>query len=127
MLSTNDQGPARRGGREGFDPGARRHATARGAPPATGQQEPGRFVLYFDFGQLRLGGRRQAIETAKRWVRETKADHDEAMIAAYVTSHGVRVLRGMTADRQSLLDALDAAYRDLALVDHFAVELPTRP
>jgi hypothetical protein len=99
-----------------------------GGPPPPAQEAPeaGRFVLYFDFGQLRQGGRHSAIEAAGRWLETVKGEADEVMIAAYVTRRGNLTLCDFTTDRARLTETLDRAYRDLALVDDWAVTLESR-
>ena len=94
-----------------------------GAPADTGSD---RFVLYFDFGQMALDGRHEAIKAARRWIAEVKQPAEQAMIAAYVTDKGIEILEAFTASSADLLRSLDRAERNLGLVDHFAVQLQRR-
>ncbi len=88
--------------------------------------EPGRYVLYFDFGQMRQGGRYLATKEARQWVEKVKTDADEVMIAAYITRQGYIKLCDFTPDRARLLEVLDRAYRDRSLVDTWAASLEAR-
>jgi hypothetical protein len=100
-------------------------AAASGAA-APGSGERPLFILYLDFGQLRPDGRHEALDAARRWVREVRAADEPAMIAAYVTSKGLLVLSQPSADRDALLRVLDAADRDTTFVDPFAYDLERR-
>ena len=84
------------------------------------------FILYLDFSQLRPDGRHDALEAARRWVRDVRAPDEPAMIAAYVTSRGLLTLAQPTAAGETLLRTLDAADRDPTLVDPFACDLERR-
>jgi len=95
-------------------------------PPGADAEEPFRFILYFDFSQLRQDGRVLALAQARRWVREVMRATDEAQVVAYTFQGGLRELSPPTKDRQELLSVLDRADGDVELVDPFPVGLVDR-
>jgi VWFA-related protein len=106
---------------------------APGGPPAPGDVPGGgeagrsdRFILFFDFNQLALAGRFEALREAGRWVAETKRPDDEAMLAAYGAKIGLVVLQEFTRDRGALAAALDRIAGDRRAIDHFPIEFITR-
>ena len=68
------------------------------------------FVLYLDYSQLQLGGRRRAADAAESWVRDVKRPGERAMVVAYGSS--VKVYAEPTADREALIAAVRASYED---------------
>jgi VWFA-related protein len=77
------------------------------------------FVLYFDFSHFRMHGRFNALEAAERWLRESFTPPDRAEIVGYTSMHGLRMFSEFTADRDGLLETLDAMRDDVSLVDPF--------
>jgi len=98
------------------------HPATNGAPPA----ERRRFVLFFDFSQLQMDGRREAVAEAKRWIRETMQPEDLVLLAAYASLKGLKRLTPFTSDRAILLAAIDQAYEDRAFMETFAFEIDSR-
>ncbi len=88
--------------------------------------DPLRYVLYFEFSQLQMDGRDRAITEAKRWVRETMRAGDEAMIVAYANRTGLREISPFTGVREFLIDAIESAATDPALVDPWPSLLESR-
>lgn len=85
-----------------------------------------RYVLYFDFSQLRLLGRKQALDAARRWVREVMQPGDQIMIAAYTTHTGLRLLSPFTEDSEKLQSLIDDAYENRELIDEFPSRFSSR-
>ncbi len=90
------------------------------------RRDPLRFVLYFDFSLLQQDGRDRALIETTRWVRETMRGGDEATIVAYAQRAGLREISPFTSDRERLIDALEAAASDPALVDSWPSLLESR-
>jgi VWFA-related protein len=88
-------------------------------PPAIAPAKEIRFILYMDYSQLAPFGRANAVETARRWVRETMRSGDLVQIAAYATLPGLKRLTPFTSDKDSLLAALEAADAEPLMVDPF--------
>lgn len=84
------------------------------------------FVLYFDFSQLRIDGRQQALDEGRRWIRETMQPDDPVMIAAYSDREGLAYLVPFTTEKERLLRAIDEAEVDIQLFDDFATTLGAR-
>ncbi|MFQ5718987.1 MAG: hypothetical protein ACE5IK_05520 [Acidobacteriota bacterium] len=85
-----------------------------------------RFVMYFDFSQLRPGGRDRALENAERWIRELMRPGDRLMMAGYATGTGLVELSGFSSDRTEILSRLHAAFEDRAFFDGFPALLRAR-
>ncbi len=81
-----------------------------------------RYVLYFDFSQLRADGRDRAFEASRRWLTETKRPDDLVQIVAFVSAGGIKPMTGFISDREHLLRVLDAAEQDMAYVDTFPMQ-----
>jgi VWFA-related protein len=88
--------------------------------------EPLHFVLYIDFSQLRIEGRRRAVQGAERWVRDTMKAEEKAMVTAFSSGTGLRQLTPPTTSKRALIDALESAYEDSAFVDSFPQEFEYR-
>lgn len=102
-------------------------AAADGRAPLPGAvQEPIKFVLYFDYSQLRQDGRALAGEEARRWIRETMRPGDGVMLAAYSSDAGLVVPADFTVDKAELLAALETLERRADLVDPFPTLLSKR-
>ena len=84
------------------------------------------FILYFDFSQLRIDGRQQALDEGRRWIRETMRPDDPLMITAYSDRGGLADRVPFTTDKARLLAAIDEAEVDLELFDEFAAGLEGR-
>lgn len=80
---------------------------------------PPHFVLYFDFSQLQQAGREQALVEARRWAAEVMQPGDRVMVVAFSSEAGLRRLSELTADREQILGAIEAAGADPELVDAF--------
>lgn len=88
--------------------------------------EPTRFVLYFDFGQLRPDGRERAMTEAKRWVRDVMRPGEEASVLAHAYHNGLKELSPFTSDKEALLAAIEGTDSDAQLLDAFPAALPNR-
>jgi VWFA-related protein len=88
----------------------------RVGPP---EAERARFALYLDFSQLGPFGRANAVEEARRWIRETMQPDDVVQIAAYASLPGMKRLTPFTSDKQALLAAIDTAEGDPQWIDPF--------
>ena len=78
-----------------------------------------RFVLYFDFAQLRSEGRAEAFELARRWVQEVMQPGDEAMVVVHASGPGLRQMSPFTSVPEALMQAIAAAESDTELHDPF--------
>ena len=109
----------------GTEPGAPDpSATARERDPYA--PTPNRFVIYFDFSQLQLDGRERAAQQARRWLRESMRQGDEALVAAFSTAAGLRELSRFSANREELLAIVDEAYAMREMIDPFPEGFDTR-
>jgi hypothetical protein len=90
------------------------------SPPAPPRTD--RFVLFFDFNQMTMSGRAEALREARRWVMETRQPDDEAMMAAYGSKMGLEILQEFTADRDALAAVIDRLKDDRSTIDHFPNE-----
>jgi VWFA-related protein len=87
--------------------------------PGPATRQASQFVFYFDFSQLQMGGRENALVAARRWIRETMRPGDLVMLAAYADRSGVRTLCPFTDSPDRLLAALAAATDDPEFIDIF--------
>lgn len=90
-------------------------------PGAIGRRaEQARFILYFDFALMDLGGRAEVINAARRWVTETMRNTDKVTIVGSTAARGAVTLARDVSDRNELLSALQAMKESRDFVDpHF--------
>jgi len=82
--------------------------------------ERARFILYFDFALMDLGGRAATIKAARRWVTDTMRSTDTVTIVGSTIVRGAVVLVRDNSDRNELLSALEAMKESRDFVDaHF--------
>jgi hypothetical protein len=97
------------------------------APPLPANpQLQQRFILYFDFSQMRLDGRDRAFVASRRWLTETKRPQDWVEMISYVSHGGLRRMMPFTQDREALLTVLNDAENDLAYVDDYPARFQYR-
>ncbi len=91
--------------------------TASAAPPST---EPRHIVLYFDFSQLSLSGRRQALRSTRDTLPSRIGPDDEVMIFAY--KDGLRLVQDFTSDVDLLISRIDELLASNATHDLDVIE-----
>ena len=97
--------------------------TVEGLGPAL-ELPPATYMLYFDQPHLTMGGRLGAIEIAREFVRRVLPGNNRITILSNAAR--LEVVHPLSADRQSLLDALDALENDREQWDLFAHGEPQR-
>ncbi len=91
------------------------------APPPDGPPLALRhIVLYFDFSQMTLGGRRQSLMAARDHVASRVTASDRIMILAY--KDGLRLVQDFTSDHAALVARLDEMIADPLTLDIEVVE-----
>jgi VWFA-related protein len=87
---------------------------------------PPHFILYFDYSQLGIAGRAQAVAQAKRWANEVMRPEDRVMVAAYATEAGLYRLSDFTSDPEAVVRAIDAGAQMPEMNDPFPTQLGGR-
>lgn len=77
-------------------------------------------VLYFDFSQLTLGGRRQALHAASQYLASGITDSDRVMILAH--KKGLRLVQDFTSDGAALAARIDELIQDTETIDTDVLE-----
>lgn len=119
---TESAGPAGPAATEGTTTGGDVAAAKGEATEGVIEREPGKFVLYFDFSQLQMDGRSNALAEARRWIDEDMGPDDRSMLVAYASQPGLRELTPFTGDRESLLSTLGSVETDPLWLDTFPAQ-----
>jgi len=90
------------------------------AGEATAASSPRHIVVYFDFSHLSLGGRRQALKSAREHMVSLVGPDDRVMILAY--KKGLRLVQDFTSDAALLASRLDDMLADNTTLDSNVLE-----
>ncbi len=101
-------------------------ASRPGYDSGDGSSDSPRFVLYFDFSQLRQDGRLRARKAALHWIRGVHRPGEKVLVMGYSTLAGLREIEPWTESTASLERAVIGAFEDRGLLDEFPERLEER-